>query len=188
VILLGFKEAWTKWARLWRDRGFNVIAIDLRTYGPQGISPEIAANDVQDILLVIQQLHDIPAVMPDQIALAGGSIIGSYALVACAKSPDCRTAILLSATNYKGDLADPIETFGKRPLFIAVSDGEGSITETDRAYAAQAQGKHQLIVYEGTAHATGLLTSQPELADKIGDWLVKYLANTDATHGATVEF
>jgi dienelactone hydrolase len=175
VLLLHYKEGWSPWAPRWSARGFNVFAIDLRIWGPEGISVEVARRDIQDILLVIQQLNETPGVTPHQVALIGGSFIGGYALVACAKSADCRTAILLSATDYKADLSDPIETLGDRPLLMAVSKNEGSITDTQRDYAQRAKGEHRLILYDGGTHANALLAAHPELVDIVGDWLVRYL-------------
>jgi len=180
VLLLHYKEGWSPWAPRWSARGFNVFAIDLRIWGVEGISVEVAQRDMRDILLVIQQLNDTPGVTPHQVALMGGSFIGGYALVACAKSPDCKTAILFSATDYRADLQDPIETLGDRPLLIAVSKNEGSITATDMEYDRRAKGEHRLIVYDGGAHANGLLNAHPELVDIVGDWLVKYLPGQEA--------
>jgi hypothetical protein len=183
VLLLHNKEGWSPWAPRWSARGFNVFAIDLRIW-VNGISVEIAQRDMQDILLVIQQLNKTPGVTPHQVAVLGGSFIGGYALVACAKSPDCRTAILFSATDYRADLQDPIEALGDRPLLIAVSKKEGSITATDLDYDRRAKGEHQLILYDGGIHANGLLDAHPELVDIVGDWLVKYLPGKEAATAA----
>jgi acetyl esterase/lipase len=180
LLLLHYKESWSYLAKAWRARGFNVFAIDLRIWGPEGVSVEVARKDIQDILLVIQQLNETPGVTPHRVALLGGSTIGGYALVACAESADCKTAILFSATDYKGDLQDPIETLGNRPLLMVVSENEGSITATELDYAKRAKGEHRLIVYKGGTHATGLIDEHPELVDIVGDWLVKYLSGDEA--------
>jgi dienelactone hydrolase len=178
VLLLFEKESWSAWAPRWSARGFNVLALDMRTLGPEGVSVELALKDIQDTLLVIQSLNDNPGIVPHQVAILGGSTFGGFALVACAKSPDCRTAVLFSATNYRGDLDDPIAALGNRPLFIAVSKQEGDITDTDVDYDRRARGEHMLLLYDGSNHATGLLTAYPELVDFVGDWLVKYLHQT----------
>jgi hypothetical protein len=180
LLLLHFKEGWSPWAEAWSARGINVFAIDLRIWGPEGVSVEVARKDIQDILQVIQQLNETPGVTPHRVALLGGSTIGGYALVACAKSADCRTAILFSATDYKDDLQDPIETLGNRPLLMVVSENEGSITATERDYAQRAKGEHRLIIYEGGTHATALIGEHPELVGIVGDWLVKYLLGDEA--------
>ncbi len=182
VVLLhgygGGKEGWSLWAPQWSTRGFNVFALDLRGFGT-GDAVEIGRKTIEDILRTVEQINGNPAVVPHQTAILGASLGGGYALVACAKSPDCKTAILLSGTNYKGDLDDPIKTLGKRPLFIAVSRAESPITETDLDYAVRALGEHRIVVYEGGVHATGLLYSHPELVQAIGDWLLQHLTERE---------
>ncbi len=196
VLLLhergGNKEEWFPWAKKWAGLGVNIFAIDIRGYGHTKAKEEDPVKIDQDLQLVLQQINERPEVIPGQIGILGGSMGGGYAMVACASSDLCKTVILLSAAPYKGDLKDPVESLGKRPILMAVASLDSPFVENLRDFDKRAQGDHQLIVYEGSFHATVLLYKNPELVDTIGAWFVKYLVNApvatgEATMVATVE-
>ncbi len=190
LLLLNFRHSWSNWAPAWSARGFNVVAIDELMYNVGGLLNELNRQDIQDALLVMEQLNQDPAVIPHQFAILGGSLMGGYALMACAKSPDCRTAILLSPTNTAVDVPDPMAILGDRSILIVASKGETGIADTARDFAQHARGEHRLILYDWGYHASAMFIAHPELIDIVGDWLVKYVPGKNralATDQATQE-
>jgi pimeloyl-ACP methyl ester carboxylesterase len=181
----GNKGEWFPWAGKWAALGLNVFAIDIRGYGQVASSKTDPVKTDQDLQRVLQQINERPEVIPHQIGVLGGSMGAAYALIACAKSKECRTVVLLSVPPDKGDLQDPIETLGNRPILQAVSSLDSPFYETSQDYDKRAKGDHQLLVYEGSAHATLILYRHPELVDTIGQWFVKYLVNAPTAAATT---
>jgi hypothetical protein len=176
LLLLNFRHSWSNWAPTWSARGFNVVAFDEIMYNSGLLLlNETNRQDMQEILLVMEQLNKDPAVIPHQFAILGGSLMGGYALMGCARSPDCRTAILLSPTNTAVDVPDPMAVLGDRSILIVASKGEMGIADTARAFDRDARGEHRLILYDWGYHASAMFYAHPELVDIVGDWLVKYL-------------
>ncbi len=175
LLLLNFRHSWSAWAPRWTARGFNVVAIDELIYNVGGLLAELNRQDIHNIQHVIQQLNDNSDVIPHQFAILGGSLMGGYALMGCATSPDCRLAILLSPTDTAVDIPDPMAALGDRAVVLVASKGEFGIAETTQKFADQARGDHLLLMYDWGFHASAMLIAHPELVDTIGDWLVKYL-------------
>jgi hypothetical protein len=173
LLLLNFRHSWSNWAPTWSARGFNVVAIDELMYNTGGMLDEINRQDIQDAVLVMQQLNKDPAVLPHQFAILGGSLMGGYALMACAKSSDCRTAILLSPTDTAVDVPDPRAVLGDRSILIVASKGETGIADTARDFAQHARGEHRLILMTG-AIASAMFLHIPAGRYR-RRWLVKYL-------------
>lgn len=172
----GQKEDLTQAASAWNGRGYNVLAIDMRGHGETG-GVEDWKKTVDDIQLVLAQLAKLPGVDGSRIGIVGGSMGGQEGLVACAKFADCQALVLLSpGRGFAASIfPDPMQALGKRPVFIAVAKGNEPFYSTDKNFDSQAQGEHEFVTYDGSAHALQLFQAHPELVDKIGEWLIRYL-------------
>lgn len=166
------KAAWGAFAGQLREAGFNVLALDLRGHGLTGGTQDWAKAQ-QDILTVLPQVAAQADARPDSIMVIGASIGANLAINACAAWGNCRAVVLLSpALDYRGVLTEAaVQQYGPRPLLLAASRGDRPGGEDSVRLNGVATGDRRVILNDGTAHGTDMLTAYPDLAGQIILWL-----------------
>jgi dienelactone hydrolase len=160
--------------------GFNTLAMDLRSHGEnkeQG-KPTDDLN-YSDFRAMIDDVNKAIIWLKEKgskdITIVGASIGSSLALLVASHDQEIRNLVLLSpGVNYKGlDLAGSMESYGDRPVLIAVSSDDGYSAKSALVLDAEAQGKHHLAIYENAGHGTKMLNRSPKLEPLVQSWILK---------------
>lgn len=167
------KESWAPQAKRLEAAGFEVMAIDLRGYGPShgpGDKDPMDAPIWKDVLAALRYLHTNGA---KTVSIVGGSMGGSAAGDASIESRPGeidRIVMLGAAPN------EPAEKLKSPALFIvARDDSEGDalrLPGIQKQYDKAPQPK-KLVVVEGSAHAQFLFATDqgPRVMREIVEWL-----------------
>ena len=158
------KESWAPQAKELVAAGFEVLAIDLRGYGPShgpGDKSPMDAPLYLDVLAAVRYLHAQGA---KSVSVVGGSMGGWAAGDASieGKPGEIDRVVMLGAAP-----SEPAEKLKSPSLFIVARDdseggGERRLPGIQKQYDAAPQPK-KLIVLEGSAHAQWLFkTDQGE--------------------------
>ena len=156
------------------DKGYAVLAVDLRGHGQTGgsINWMLAPEDLRRVW---EYFTALDAVDPQRTAVIGASIGANLALLTAAEQPAIRTAVLLSpGLDYRGvTTEDPLHEYGSRPILIVASEEDTYAADSSRTLADLAQGKSQLEMYNGAGHGTRMFDAQPDLSGLIITWLAQ---------------
>jgi pimeloyl-ACP methyl ester carboxylesterase len=178
------KESWIPLAEQLFAKGLNVLAIDFRGHGESGGGDykSFANQEHQKYILDAESgLGFLREHYPDcEVVLAGASIGANIALQAMVNDNSLHQSVALSAgLDYYGVKAE--DFVGKlsreqQVLFVGSLDdlrGGGM----DCGYMAENLYTHatcqkEKLIFETGGHGTDLLTTHPELADKVLDFLI----------------
>lgn len=185
------KSSWGSFPAKLVSEGFAVIAIDLRghgeTLGPNGQAiplDSLSDADYQAMLYDVGAAHAYLAqqkgVDGDRVGIIGASIGANLGLLYAAQDRRIRTVVALSpGLDYKSlkPLA-AMKGLDKRPLFLLASKGDKASLDCIHTLeqAAVKEAPVSLREFDGSAHGTDLLSTQPGLDSIISDgWLMNYL-------------
>jgi alpha-beta hydrolase superfamily lysophospholipase len=159
--------------------GFHTIAVDLRGHGanvPQGATaPALTEDDWWatrgEIAAAVAwfRKHGV-----SDISLLGASVGANLVAHVAAGDPSIKNLILLSpGMDIQGiTAADAVVAYGKRPLLIAVSEGDRYAAMSALVLDADAVGEHHLEIYRSAGHGTQMLNKAPGLEPLIISWLL----------------
>jgi pimeloyl-ACP methyl ester carboxylesterase len=175
-MLSGDRSQWDDFVPHLIENGYAVLAVDLRGHGITGgqMDWEMAKADV---LIAWNYMAEREDVDQGNTALIGASIGANLALVAASNEPEIKTVVLLSpGLDYRGvTTIESLEAFGDRPSFLAASKDDQYAAESSNTLAESALGEVELQIFEGAGHGTVILSSEPELAVSIIDWLERFV-------------
>jgi dienelactone hydrolase len=176
-ILGGKRQDWTPLARTLQANGYAVLAFDLRGHGESGGKQTYSAM-TKDVAVVYAWLQQQETVAPADIVLIGGSIGANIALNFAVNEPDVRGVVLLSpGLDYHGvRTEDAVKRYGSRPILIVASEEDKYAASSALRLDALAAGAHQLQMYKGAGHGTGIIYAGVGLDMLLLDWLPKTLA------------
>lgn len=184
------KESFHEFAEKIHDRGWSVLAIDLRGHGKStqkivgnGIIPidyrEFTDRQHQDSIRDVFGARDwlvqqgIPAA---GISIGGASIGANLAIKYMGENPECDFGFALSAgLNYRGikTLATVEALSPKQHIyFVAAKDDDNvphAIEYAEDLYDAASASK-RLRIYEIGGHGTDIFATHPALMDEIISW------------------
>ncbi|MBI5928409.1 MAG: alpha/beta fold hydrolase [Chloroflexi bacterium] len=170
-------DEWTSFAMPLHELGYNVFVPDQRGYGDSGglVDWSIAVADVQALSTSIVRLG---LVSPNSIALIGAGTGANLAIAACAQLPTCITAIAVSPQNSADslDVTTSITALGSRSLLIVSADDDEIGQTVAEQLNSQFSGDHFWQSYTSGGRGTNLLISQPDLPQRIAEWLQTRLA------------
>ena len=111
------------------------------------------------------------------MALVGASIGANMALIAGANEKGVRTVVLLSpGLDYAGVTTEAaMEAYGDRPVLIAASQEDTYSADSSRKLEKIAIGDVKLVMHQDAGHGTFMLQAEPDLTQKIVDWLARDL-------------
>ncbi|MCC7207019.1 MAG: alpha/beta hydrolase [Anaerolineae bacterium] len=176
VLLLhmegGSKTDWADLAAQLQQAGMNALTIDVRGFGLS----EGAVNwpvAVEDVKFILARLAALPGVDARRLTLAGAGLGANVAFTACADTPDCRAAALLSPLMNAPELplAGVPARYAGRPVFIAAGRLDAPSGQDAVALRGMVQGVASVFLYDSAAHGTLLLVDQPALVGILVRWI-----------------
>lgn len=180
VVLLhqagGSRADWEPVAQQLQGAGYAVLTLDLRGHGDTGggVNWALARDDVAAALAL---LLDLGAIDQARIVLVGAGVGANLALNACADTPACAAAVLISpGLDYHGiTTADALPRLGARPLLIVAGDNADNNPADSLTLDNMAQGTHQLVVVPGGGHGMALFAADPSLQDQLVTWIAAHV-------------
>ncbi len=171
---------WEYLAQRVNRAGFNTLAMDLRSHGENaGQGKPTSDLNYSDFRAMLGDVDKAIAWLKERgssdISIVGASIGSSLALLAAGKDPAIGNLVLLSpGVNYKGlELSGAMQTYGERPVLIAVSSEDGYSAKSALVLDSEAQGKHHMAIYDNAGHGTKMLNRSPKLEPLIQSWLLQ---------------
>lgn len=178
------RESWADFARFAQERGFAVLAIDLRGHGQSTqskkgpvhegsfVEADFAAMRL-DVAAAVQWLRSRPEIAPRGISLVGASIGANVALGYAAEDSLIATVVLISpGESYRGVRAGPpLQAYGPRPLMLVAAEDDNYSLVSVRKLESLAKGSKDVRVFPEGGHGTYLLESRPELPEMIVDFV-----------------
>ena len=164
-------------AALLVEKGYNVLAVDLRGQGlTQGKADWKLAQT--DTVALMGWLHDQPTIDPKRVAVMGASVGANLALRGCADDDLCRVAIALSpGLSFYGIVAkDAISGMKNKSILLAASQRDiqsGEPTKYLTIYAPPSVNILTRVYASSAMHGMGLFTFD-DMTPLIMQWLDKY--------------
>lgn len=166
------KQSWGHFAKFVQERGYNVLALDLRGHGGSDGERRFDESMVNDIDAALVWLKTSPDVNVDQIGIAGASLGANLGLIAGAKHPEIQSLALLSPGRllWELDISDAIVEYGKRPVLLVVSEEDRYPYESVQFLSKNALGDYRVEIVPGAAHGTEMLKEHPDLIVLLLEW------------------
>ncbi len=168
-------QVWEPFAKTAQERGFTVLALDLRGHG-QSAGEKTFAPDMD--LDVDEATHWLRFNLPkeNQISIIGASIGANLALRAGTRHPRVIPIIMLSPGMQLWEIGieEAIREYGNRPLLLVAAEEDAYPFGTVNQLYDPANDTHQLEIYPGAEHGTELLDSHPELTTLLLDWIEQH--------------
>ena len=182
-ILPGSRADFDEFAELLWHQGYNVLNIDERGHGESEAWPE-ETGSWQEFTPADydKMIYDVEAAaqwitnrIPETgIAIIGGSIGANLALLYGAKTQPKVIVALSPGLNYRGIKTEiASRNFRKNILLVASRDDSYSFESCGRLFDISAAAKKELIKYEDAGHGTRMFNSEPELKQRILEFLLK---------------
>ena len=173
----GSSYDWRDFAALLVQKGYNVLAVDLRGHGmTRGKTDWKMAQT--DTVALMQWLREQPTIDPARVAVMGASVGANLALRGCADDDLCRVAIALSpGLSFYGIVAkDAISGMKNKNILLAASQKDlqsGEPTKYLTIYAPPSVNILTRVYANSGMHGMGLFTFD-EMTPLIMQWLDKY--------------
>lgn len=174
------KESWNSIAPDLNEKGYKVLAIDLRGHGESNkkgyeildyrkFSNEEHAKSIEDVKAAIEFLKQRGA---KEFGIIGASIGANLALVYGADEKEVKIAVLLSpGLDYRGIKTElPAEKFD-RPLLIIASEEDSYSAQSSRILDQKAKNS-ELKILQNRGHGTNMF-SEPGLKEEILEWVAE---------------
>jgi alpha-beta hydrolase superfamily lysophospholipase len=178
------RSYWRSFAYKLMNKGYAVIAIDLRGHG-QSLNKDGTSTSWQsftdqdfnymilDIAAAKQFLSKQAGIDKNKIGVIGASIGANAALNYAANDTDIDVLVLLSpGLDYHGVKTENAMKKYDRPVLIVVSSEDESSMSSSQVLYDAAQGEKDLKVYNNAGHGTNMFTDT-DLDQVILDWLEK---------------
>lgn len=178
------RDSWRGFAPKLQERGYHVLAIDLRghgdsTGGPNGyrsFADKDHQKSIVDVAAGVQFLKQ-KGVQESQLVLIGASIGANLSLWYAGDHPDIKQIVLLSpGLNYRGIFTEPFVKKlqnDQRTFFISSRDDGDNVQMNEILYGLiPARADKKLLVYQKAGHGTDMFgKEQPDLETEILSWL-----------------
>ena len=177
------KESWNTFASFLQEKGYAVLAIDLRGHGEsiekngkkidfKEFRDEDHRESMNDIASAKEFLAEKKEIDISQMAIAGASIGANLALWHASIDENVRLLFLLSAgLDYRGIKTPALARKFSGPVFIMASDGDSYAAESSRKLYDEFNGEKILKIITGKSHGTNMINSEPELMNELLGWI-----------------
>ncbi|MDO8676823.1 MAG: alpha/beta fold hydrolase [Candidatus Azambacteria bacterium] len=182
-ILPGLRRDFNEFAGLLWQQGYNVLNIDERGHGESEAWPreagswqEFTERDYDKMIYDVEAAADWlkNKISETELAIIGGSIGANLALLYGAKASPKIVVALSPGLNYKGIKTEiASRNFRKNLLLIASKDDNYAFESSQRLFDISAAAKKEFIKYEDAGHGTRMFNAEPELKQRILDFLSK---------------
>lgn len=167
-------EDWSYFGERLGQKGFNVIAVDLRGHGGSTTPATLAADDypkmVNDVAAGVAWLRAHGAT---QVHLIGAGLGANLAIHDAVADTQIADLALLSAGMNLNGVASPtqFEQYGNRPALVVAAEGDDYGARSATVLERKAQGRFYLEMLSGDASGTVLINRDPQLEGKLVAWL-----------------
>lgn len=182
-ILPGNRHDFDEFAELLCLQGYNVLNIDERGHGESeawagemGSWQEFTQADYDKTIYDVEAAVDwIKIRFPDtDLGIIGASIGANLAMLYGAKHQPKAVIALSPGINYKGIKTEIASRNFRNNLLIVASKDDGySFESSSRLFEMSVAAKKEFIQYEEAGHGTRMFNSEPELKQRILDFLLK---------------
>lgn len=182
-ILPGTRKDFSDFAEFLFSNGYNVLNIDERGHGESEAWPgEIGSWQEFTQYDYDKMIYDVEAAaqwlknkIPDsELAVIGGSIGANLALLYGAKAQPKIVVALSPGVDYHGVKTEIASRNFRRNFLIAASkDDSYAFESSERLFKISAAAVKDFIKYEDAGHGTRMFNSEPELKQRILDFLSK---------------
>jgi len=182
-ILPGNRGDFGKFAEFLWQKGYNVLNIDERGHGDSeawsgetGSWQEFTQADydrmIYDVEAAAQWLKNrIPEM---ELILIGGSIGANIAMIFGAKHQPKIVIALSPGINYCGIKTEiASRNYRQNLLIVASRDDAYSFESSEKLFEISKASRKEFIKYEDAGHGTRMFNAEPELKQRILDFLVK---------------
>ena len=180
-ILPGNRQDWDEFAQILQKNGYNALAIDERGHGDSqawlgemGSWQEFVQADYDKMIYDVEASADwLKNKIPEtELAVMGGSIGANLSLLYGAKTQPKIVVALSPGLNYKGIKTEiASRNFRKNLLLVASKDDNYPFESSQRLFEISSAVKKEFIKYEDAGHDTRMFVSEPELKQRILDFL-----------------
>lgn len=167
------------------SKGYNVLNIDERGHGESeawagemGSWQEFTQSDYDKMIYDVEAAAEwLKNRIPDtELAVIGASIGANLALIYGAKAQPKVVTALSPGLNYKGIKTEiASRNFRQNLLITASRDDVYAFESAEKLFEISAAAKKEFIKYEDAGHGTRMFNSEPELKQRILDFLTKNL-------------
>ena len=182
-ILPGLRGDFNELSEILWQNGYNVLNIDERGHGESEAWPgemgswqEYTERDFDKMIYDVEAAADWlkKRFSETDLAVIGGSIGANLAILYGAKIQPKAVVALSPGINYKGIKTEiASRNFRKNILIVASRDDSYSFESSERLFEISAADKKEFIKYENAGHGTRMFNSEPELKQRILDFLIK---------------
>ena len=182
-ILPGNRRDFEEFAGLLWRQGYNILNIDERGHGESeawagemGSWQEFTQSDYDKMIYDVEAAAEwLKVRIPDtELAIIGGSIGANLALLYGAKTNPKIIVALSSGLNYKGIKTEiASRNFRHNLLIVSSRDDNYAFESSGRLFDVSAAAKKEFIRYEDAGHGTRMFNAEPELKQKILEFLSK---------------
>jgi pimeloyl-ACP methyl ester carboxylesterase len=168
------RESWEPLIVPLQASGYQILAPDMRGFGETGGAQDYPLAQ-EDAGLWLDWLSVQDGVDSSAIGIVGASIGANYALLVCAETDSCVTAVALSpGLDYRG--VQPESAFAAgladRSVLLLGSWNDGASARDVFTLAAAGRGEIGMRMYPGSAHGTALFSTEGQpVIDLIVNWL-----------------
>jgi pimeloyl-ACP methyl ester carboxylesterase len=190
VLLLHDKDRtsadWRLFAEKLADKGFRVLALDLRGHGESAsitqADPDWEAMP-HDVRAGIAHLRARGA---REIAIVGAGLGANLAVQVASQDAQVASLVLLSpGLNIKGfKPSKAVVAYGERPLLLVAGAEDGLASNTVRYLVTQARGPRRDVLLAGGDRGTDLLDAHPDLEYGMLSWLAGNHEDPAITQGS----
>lgn len=172
------KEDWKDFAKLLNQRGYKVLAMDLRGHGEsEGDIQKILSQDLNSIILkdVGLAVDFLKKDGAQDIFIIGASIGANAALIYGAKHNVRGVALLSPGLDYHGANIESSMKNYLRPIFLAASKDDLYSAETVKKiydFSPISKNEKVMVLYKNAGHGTKMFGKEnPDLSEKLIEWL-----------------
>jgi len=183
-ILPGDRNDFSEFAEFLWQNNYNVLNIDERGHGDSEAWPGEAGSwqeyvqadydkMIYDVEAAAEWLKD--KISGAKIALIGGSIGANVAMIFGAKHQPNAIIALSPGVDYHGIKTEIASRNYRQNLLITASRDDAYAFESSEKLFEISKASHkEFIKYENAGHATRMLAAEPELKQRILDFLAKH--------------
>lgn len=182
-ILPGSRHDFDEFAELLWRQGYNALNIDERGHGESeawagemGSWQEFTQADYDRMIYDVETAADwLKNKIPDtELAVIGGSIGANLSLLYGAKAQPKAVVALSPGVDYQGIKTEiASRNYRQNLLIVASRDDAYSFKSSERLFEISAAAKKEFIQYESSGHGTRMFNAEPELKQRISDFLAK---------------